>query len=396
MSDRPTIAQILPALETGGVERGTVDVAAAAAAAGWQSIVISDGGQMVREVLRAGAAHIQLPLRAKNPLTLKRNAERLAEAVAKHGIDILHARSRAPAWSAKWAAQASGARFVTTFHGAYNRGFPGKAAYNAVMVGGERVIAISDFIRGHIVKHYRVDPAVIRVIHRGIDMDIFDPAAVTPERLVALARRWRLPDDRPVVMLPGRITRWKGHLLLIRALRRLGRDDLRVLIVGSDAGHETYRGEIEEAAERAGLAGVVQVTGPCNDMAAAYMLADVVVSASIDPEAFGRVTAEGQAMGRLVVAPAHGAAPEQIEPQRTGWLFRPDDADSLASALGAALALDPARRKAMAQAAQASARARFSKPVMCAKVLDVYREVLAAEKRHWRPDGQADAQALTA
>ena len=374
----PVLCQILPALETGGVERGTVDIAAAAAEAGFHSIVISSGGPMTRELARGGAAHIQLPVHSKNPFVMRRNVERIAAALREHQVDILHARSRAPAWSARAAARLTGAHFMTTFHGTYNLGFPLKKTYNAIMTRGERVIAISEFIRDHMLKHYRVDPSVIRVVYRGIDPDIFSPEAVSQERVIALAQRWRLPEDRPIITLPGRLTRWKGQILLLRALKILGRTDIRVLLVGDSQGRNAYVEEIERLAAQAGLEGVVQITGPSPDMAATYMLSDVVVSASTDPEAFGRVVAEAQAMGRPVVAPDHGAAPEQIEPGQTGWLFRHGDADSLARAIDTALSLSQDARASFAGRAMANARSRFSKPVMCARTIDVYRELLKA------------------
>lgn len=378
MSKPPVLCQILPALETGGVERGTVDMAVAAAEAGFHSIVISSGGPMVRELARGGAAHIQLPVDSKNPLVMRRNIERIAAALQAHQVDIIHARSRAPAWSARAAARQTGTHFMTTFHGTYNLGFPGKKAYNAIMTKGERVIAISEFIRDHILANYKTDPSVIRVIHRGVDLDIFAPEAVSQERVIALAQRWRLPEDRPIITLPARLTRWKGQILLLRALKILGRTDIRVLLVGDAQGRASYAEEIERTAARAGLEGVVQVTGPAPDMAATYMLSDVVVSASTDPEAFGRVVAEAQAMGRPVIAPAHGAAPEQITEGETGWLFQPGDAESLARALETALALSQDQRAAFAERAMTNARMRFSKPVMCTRTLDVYRELLEA------------------
>lgn len=378
MSKPPVLCQILPALETGGVERGTVDMAVAAAEAGFHSIVMSSGGPMVRELARGGAAHIQLPVHSKNPFVMRKNVERIAAALREHQVDIIHARSRAPAWSARAAARLTGTHFMTTFHGTYNLGFPGKKTYNAIMTKGERVIAISDFIRDHILRHYKADPSIIRVVYRGIDLDIFSPEAVSQERVIALAQRWRLPEDRPIITLPGRLTRWKGQILLLQALKILGRTDIRVLLVGDAQGRSSYVEEIERTAARAGLEGVVQVTGPAPDMAATYMLSDVVVSASTDPEAFGRVVAEAQAMGRPVIAPAHGAAPEQITQGDTGWLFQPGDPESLARALEQALALSQEQRAAFAERAMVNARTRFSKPVMCSRTLDIYRELLEA------------------
>jgi glycosyltransferase involved in cell wall biosynthesis len=381
----PAIMQVLPSLVTGGVERGAADVAAALVAAGWKSIVVSEGGPMVREIERAGAIHVTLPVASKNPFTMRKNVGRLVEVGRAHGVDLVHARSRAPAWSARSAARQLGVPFVTTFHGTYNFGNPIKRWYNSIMARGTRVIAISDFIAKHAIENYGVSPAIVRVIHRGVDIARFDPARVSAERVIKLARDWRLPDGLPVIMLPGRLTRWKGQTLLIDAAAKLGRRDVVVLFVGSDQGRTSYRRELENLVRKRGLEGIVRIVDHCNDMAAAYMLADVVVSASTDPEAFGRVVAEAQAMGRPVVAPEHGGAPEILKPGETGWLFRAGDSDGLAEALRAALALDPAARDDLAGHAIAHVNDRFTKARMCAATLDVYEEVL----REARPEAWA-------
>jgi glycosyltransferase involved in cell wall biosynthesis len=366
----PAIMQVLPSLVTGGVERGAADVAAALVAAGWKSIVVSEGGPMVREIERAGAIHVTLPVASKNPFTMRKNVGRLVEVGRAHGVDLVHARSRAPAWSARSAARQLGVPFVTTFHGTYNFGNPIKRWYNSIMARGTRVIAISDFIAKHAIENYGVSPAIVRVIHRGVDIARFDPARVSAER---------------VIMLPGRLTRGKGQTLLIDAAAKLGRRDVVVLFVGSDQGRTSYRRELENLVRKRGLEGIVRIVDHCNDMAAAYMLADVVVSASTDPEAFGRVVAEAQAMGRPVVAPEHGGAPEILKPGETGWLFRAGDSDGLAEALRAALALDPAARDDLAGHAIAHVNDRFTKARMCAATLDVYEEVL----REARPEAWA-------
>jgi glycosyltransferase involved in cell wall biosynthesis len=377
----PTVLQVLPRLDTGGVERGTVEVAEALMAAGWQCVVASEGGRLEREVTRTGAEHVTLPLATKHPLRMRRNADALAALIAERGVDIVHARSRAPAWSALWAARRTGVPFVTTFHGTYSLGWLGlKRRYNAVMTMGDRVIAISEFIKRHVMTEYGTPAARLRVIHRGVDFNRFDAEKVSPERMIQLARKWRLNDDEPIIMLPGRLTRWKGQLLLVEAAallrQRLGGRPFRCLLVGADQGRAAYRAEIEAAIAAAGLQAYVQVADDCNDMPAAYMLADVVVSASTDPEAFGRIVAESQAMGRPVVAPDHGAAPEIIQHGRTGWLFAALHAGSLAEMLAKALALGAEERAALAGRAVAHVRANFTTAAMTAKTLDVYREVL--------------------
>ena len=377
----PVVLQVLPSLVTGGVERGTVDMAAALAEAGWTALVASNGGHMVRELERVGVKHIQLPLHSKNPLVMRANIARLDAVIREHGVDIVHARSRAPACSAWSACQRTGAHYVTTFHGTYNMGWMGlKQRYNAIMTRGERVIAISRFIADHIQANYGIDPDRIRVVHRGVDMVKFDPHRVSQERIIQLAQRWRLPDGFPVIMLPGRLTRWKGQSVLIEALALLDRRDVRCLLVGSDQGRTDYTEELKALVERRGLTDVVHIVGDCSDMPAAYMLTDVVVSASTDPEAFGRVIVEGQAMGRPVVATNNGAGRENVLDGETGLLVPPHDPAVLAQALEQVLALGPDQRALMAERSIDFVRRNFTRELMCARTLEVYREVLAAPR----------------
>jgi len=372
----PAVMQVLPRLETGGVERGTVDITTALTAAGRRAIVVSAGGPMVREIERAGGVHITLPVDSKNPLTMRKNVAALTEVIADNKVGLVHARSRAPAWSARPAAERANVPFITTFHGTYNFSNPAKKAYNAIMAKGERVIAISEFIGRHVAEQYDVPEDRIRVIPRGIDLDAFNPEAVSAERMIQLAQAWRLPDDSPVVMLPGRLTRWKGQSVLIEAARRLARPDVRVLLVGDDQGRTGYREELESQIGRIGAEGIIHLTGPCRDMAAAYMLADVVVSASTDPEAFGRVAAEAHAMGRPVIASDHGGARETVIAGETGWLVPPGDADALAQTLRTALTMTGGERETVARRAIAHIRDNYTKPQMCAATLAVYDELI--------------------
>lgn len=371
---RPAVLQVLPALVAGGVERGTVDVAAALAAAGWRSLVASAGGAMTRELARAGATHITLPLASKNPIVMRANVARLAALIREHDVDIVHARSRAPAWSARVAAQRTGAHFLTTFHNAYGGKSWLKRRYNAVMAGGELVIANSNFVADHAAATYGIARERLRVIHRGVDVARFDPEKVSAERMARLAQEWRLPDGVPVVMLPGRLSRWKGHFVLIEAMRQLNRPEIHTLIVGGGAAG--YRARLDAAVARAGSAVTFRVLDECRDMPAAYMLADVVVSASTEPEGFGRVIVEAQAMGRPVVATSHGGAVETVVPGETGWLVPPGDAGALGHAIAEALALDADTRSRLAARAIAHVRANFTTAVMVARTIAVYQEVL--------------------
>ena len=374
-----TVLQVLPELVTGGVERGTVEIAGAITEAGGRAIVVSHGGPMVHDLARVGAEHIELPVHSKNPLTIWQNAARLAEIIKRENVDIVHARSRAPAWSAYIAAKRTKCHFLTTFHGTYSVGNLIKRAYNAVMTKGEKVIAISGFIAGHMRQKYGVPKNKIRIIPRGVDVEKFDPDKVSAERLVALATDWRIPDDAPVIMLPGRLTRWKGQTVFIEAIAKLKRKNIIGLLVGSDQGRENYSRELEKLIDHHGLNDVVRIVDHCNDMPVAYKLSDVVVSASTDPEAFGRVAVEAQAMGRPVVATNHGGAQETVLDNETGWLVKPGDSTEMAEAIAKALDLDTVERTKLAWKAMEHTRTHFSKEAMCARTLEVYNEVLAGD-----------------
>ena len=374
----PAVLQVIPSLVSGGVERGTVEVAAALVAAGWTAYVASSGGPMERELARAGATHIQLPLASKNPLTIRRNAAALAELIRRHKIDIVHARSRAPAWSAWRAARKTGRRFVTTFHNAYDDKAPLKHWYNSVMARGERVIAISDFVAAHAASVYGVGPDRLRTIPRGVDMKLFDASRVNGDRVAGLAAKWRVPDGFAVVMLPGRLTRWKGGLEFIEAIAKLDRHDVCCLLVGAEQ-RTGFRRELEAAIERHDLIGQFRIVEDCRDIAAAYVLSDVVVSASTDPEGFGRTIVEAQAMGRPVIATDHGGARETIIPGSTGWLVPPGDSAALALAIDHALRLDPEARAAFARRARLHIAAGFTREAMCARTIEIYEELLFPE-----------------
>lgn len=378
----PTVLQILPALGgSGGVERGTVEIAGAINAAGGRALVASEGGLLVHDLTRVNAEHILLPVASKNPVVMYRNIQRLVDLIRQEHVDVVHVRSRAPAWSAYFACQRAKIPLVTTFHGTYSIGNWIKRRYNAVMTYGVRVIAISAFIGGHVRRHYGVPVDKIRVIHRGVDLERFDPEKVSAERVIKLSTDWRLPDGVPIIMLPGRQTRWKGQLVLIDAIAKLGRKNLRCLLVGSDQGREDYRRELEARIVEHGLEEVIRIVEHCDDMPAAYKLTDLVVSASTDPEAFGRIVCEAQAMGRPVIATDHGGARETVLPGITGWLTPPGDSNALAEAIEKALSLDSTERTQLAAKAIEHVRKNFSKTQMCDKTLDVYNEVLAERNR---------------
>lgn len=373
----PVVLQVLPALETGGVERGTIEITEALVAAGWGAVVASAGGRLVKAVERAGGRHVTLPLASRNPLTIWRNIARLKALIAAERVALVHARSRAPAWSAWAASRRAGVPFVTTYHGVYNEDLPGKRFYNSVMARGAVVIAASRYVAAHVAARHRVDPARLRVIPRGVDPSRFAPEAVSGARVARLAAEWRLPDGVPVVMLPGRLTSWKGQAVLVAALSLL--PGVMGVLVGSDQGRHRYRARLLRLAARLGVSARLRLVGECADMPAALALADVVVHASVRPEAFGRVVIEAQAMGRPVIAADLGGPAETVTDGVTGWRVPPADAVALAGAIRAVLALPAAERAAVGAAARASVLAGATVAGMQAATLAVYREVLGLD-----------------
>jgi glycosyltransferase involved in cell wall biosynthesis len=372
-----SVLQVLPSLITGGVERGTVEITEAIAGAGWQPLVASAGGRLVAAVAAVGGRHIALPLTRRDPYSIWRNARRLEDVIRSEGVQIVHARSRGPAWSAWLACRRTGAHFVTTYHGTYGEDLPLKRHYNAVMAKGEQVIAASRFIAEHIVVRHGVDPTRIRVIPRGVDPARFNPAVVSGDRIARVAEAWRLPDGARVALLPGRLTHWKGQAVLIEALSRMARRDVCAVLAGSDQGRSRYSAGLVRQAEALGVADRLRLVGDCEDMPAALLLADVVVHASTEPEAFGRVVIEAQAMQRPVIASDLGGPVETVEHGVTGWRVLPGDPAALAGAIEAALALPDPERAALGRRAREAVLRRCTMAQMQQATLEVYRQVMA-------------------
>ena len=380
----PRVLQVLPALGEGGAERDTLDLARCLIAHGWTPLVASSGGRGESELRDLGIATFRLPLQAKNPLVIRANIGRLQRLAQEQGAQLIHAHSRAAAWSSRYAARRCGIPFVTTFHGVY-RGSTGflKRRYNGIMARGDRVIAVSEHVAAHIRERYGVAADRLRVIPRGIDLDAFAAEAIARERIDALARRWHVPKDRPggvkVVMLPGRITRIKGHLLLLQAIEQMSRRNFVCLLVGHPGRESSYGREVERQIEARGLSKVVRLVGGCSDMPAALSLADVVVVPSIGPEAFGRVSIEAQALGKPVVATDIGGLGETLMPAATGWLVPPDNPQELARAIELALAMPDDARARLADRARRLVQRRFSVERMAQSTMTVYRELLGAQ-----------------
>ncbi len=372
---QPVILQVLPELRSGGVERGTIEIARAIVQAGGTSLVASSGGPMVAHLQKVGAIHITLPLASKNPVTMAINALRLVNVIKKYHVNIIHARSRAPAWSAWWAAKKTGCRFVTTFHGTYGLQNDWKKKYNSIMTRGDRVIAISNFIAKHIIENYEIDPGKLRVIHRGVDLQLFNPQGHSPQHMIELSNEWRLPEDLPLILFPGRFARWKGQEIFVKALAKLPHRNFFAVLLGDDKGHESYRQEIEQLIIDSGLSGHVRIARHTHYITEAYMLSRLIVATSIQPEAFGRVVLEAQAMGKPVITTNHGGPQETVINEETGLLVEPNDVDSLANAIKDVLAMPEDLYKQVERDSIANAQL-FSLDKMCEQTIMVYKELL--------------------
>ena len=373
--ESPVVLQVLPSLVTGGVERGTVEITQALVEAEAIALVASAGGPMVAHIQRAGGEHLTIPLKTKNPLRIWANAERLARVIRDRHVSLVHARSRGPAWSAWLACRRTGVPFVTTYHGTYDESFPLKRLYNSVMARGRIVIAASRYIAELVMRQHHVAPDRIRIIPRGVDPALFDPAVVSGQRVANVANQWRLPEHMRVVVLPGRLTSWKGHGTLLEAIAMLDRTDVACVFLGSDQGRRRYTKSLEKQAQELGIADRLRLVGHTDDVPAALCLADVVVHASTKPEAFGRVIIEAQAMACLVIAADLGGPVETVRHGETGWRVPPGDAAALAAALQVALDLPEAERVAIGQQARASVP---TVRAMQDATLDVYEAVLTS------------------
>ena len=375
---KPVIVQILPALNRGGVERGTVEVADAIVKNGWKSVVISNGGLLTSQLKRVGATVYEVPVHRKNPFLWGSARRQVKRILQQEGADIVHVRSRAPAWIALPAANSLGIATVSTVHSKFAPANIFKKIYNGKMLKADRVIAISHFVENEIFTHYGKSGVAekLSVIHRGVDLGMFDPKAVNQQRIIAEADRLGLPDDKSIIMLPARATSWKGHEILIQALAQLSDKDAILMLLGIEDGPPAYAEKLQTMAVRYGLGGRVRIGAGSRDMPAALMLADVVAMPSIKPEPFGRVAIEALAMGRPVVAFRHGGAVESIDEGRTGWLADPLSVDSLAEALQTALSLTPRKRRALAKDARQQMTDQFSKDMMCERTLAVYKSLL--------------------
>ncbi len=375
------ILQLVPELNEGGVERGALEIAEAIIEAGGRALVATAGGKMEPRLRQMGAEIFRLPLHRKGPLRMWANTQSLKRLIRNEKVEIVHARSRAPAWSGWQATRKTGTPFVTTYHGAYNEGAMGKRRYNSVMARGKPVIAVSDFVAEMIQERHGTPTQNIVTIPRGADLTIFSRNLVTSERIAALVRNWHLDQEkRPVFMLPGRLTRWKGQEIFIDACeilkKRRGPGAFIGLIVGTAKEGSDYLMALDKRISKTQTSECVRIVGACTDMPAAYMLSSCVLSASTDPEAFGRVAVEAQAMGCPVIATNHGGGCETVEDDITGILVKPGDPVSMAAAMEEILDLTEEERGWVFDAATARVAKHFSIERMQESTLDVYESVL--------------------
>lgn len=370
---RLTVMQLLPELNSGGVERGTLEMGRFLVQHGHRSLVVSGGGRMVDQLEREGSRHVKKNIGAKSPAALL-HVWPLRRLMKSEGVSVLHLRSRMPAWVGyvAWKTLPKHNRplLVTTFHGFYSVN-----AYSAIMAKGEGVIAVSKSIERHISENYDRSSNV-RLIFRGVDAEVFSPEKVSAERVNKLVHNWQIDRARPLLMLPGRLTRLKGQELFLESLRFVTSTNFQAVLVGDTLDNPGYTAELNEYISRHMLAEKVRLVGYCNDMPAAFLLADIVLStSSLEPEAFGRTTVEAMAMGKPVIATAHGGSLETVIHQENGWLVQPSDAKALAKAIDEALALD---RQQLAQFGENGRRRvleLFTAQAMCEQTLSFYQEL---------------------
>jgi len=382
-----TIVQIIPRLDTGGAEMATLEITGALTKAGARSIVLSEGGRMAEAVQQAGGEWVPFPAATRNPVRIFGNVGQLTRFLAENGADLIHARSRAPAWSAAAAARRTRIPFVTTYHGAYSAGSRLKNAYNGVMAQGDRVIANSRYTADLIRRRHGTGENRLRIIHRGVDLKTFDAAKVRASRVAKLKQSWGVKEGDKIVLHAARLTGWKGQRVVIEAAQRLlgqgGLEGVAIVLAGDTQGREDYRRELEAQIAACGLDDIVRLTGHCDDMPAAFAAAHVALIASTEPEAFGRAAIEAQAMGCPVIAAELGAVPETVlappavKPgAATGWLVAPGEPIQLADALAECLGLSASKRREISRRARTHVVENFSLEAMRSGTLDVYRELL--------------------
>lgn len=375
---KKTILQVLPSLISGGVERGTIEIAKKLSSLDYRSIVASSGGSMTQQLDAIDVRHIVLDLASKNPFVIIRNTQSLQRIIKEYNVDIVHARSRAPAWSCYMATKKNDhIKFITTFHGIYNISSILKEYYNGVMLKGEAVIAVSNFVKQHILQNYTIDEEKIVVINRGVDPYYFNQNNVNEELLLKTKEQYNIPTSVPVILLPGRMTQWKGQLVLVEALNKIRHLDFYCIIAGDLSKHPAFTQRIKNHILDLKLQSKIQIFGNEPNILGLYGISDIVLSASIEPEAFGRTIIEGQSMEKLVIATNIGGTAETISDGLTGYHAIAGDADDMAEKIKHCLSiLRTAESIKITQQARKSVIDNFSLESMLNKTIDVYEKFI--------------------
>ena len=374
-----TVLQVIPELGAGGAERTTLEIAEAVVKAGGRALVASEGGRLETELAALGGELINLPVKSKSPATIWKNRSALIDLIRSEDVDIVHARSRAPAWSALWAARATGTPFVTTYHGAYGGKSAPKKLYNSVMARGDIVIANSEYTAAHIRKVHKTPSDQLVTIPRGVDTRKFAPDAVDPVKVQALRNEF-LKDRSFLLVLPGRLTEWKGQMVFLEALGLLPDEvkaQMSAVLVGDDQGRTGYMDSLTQTIKRLGLDNLVRISGHYSDMPTLYSASDLILAPSIRPEAFGRIAIEAQVMGKPVIASDHGGQRETVRDGQTGWLVEPGSSAALAEAITAFLSQSDADHDTMGQRARSHVLQHYTTEALQRQTLAVYDRLIA-------------------
>ena len=383
MSFNLKVLQVIPKLGYGGAETGCYDIAHYLPENECESYIVTSGGELLKFIDKKKVKIIKLPVHSKNPLIIFINFLALICVIMINNISIVHARSRAPAWSCLLAAKITGRKFVTTFHGTYNFNSKFKKFYNSVMVRSDLIIAGSNFIFSHIKENYTkyLDAKKkLLVIFRGINVDYFDPTTKLDSDEKKLLKKWQIEKDKKIILLPGRLTEWKGQEVFIEAVNlvniELGYEAFYAIILGSDQGRELYKKKLIRLSEQYRLINQVKFIDHCKDMALAYKVSDIVVSASIEPEAFGRVAVEAQSMERPIIASNIGGSNETVIDEKTGFLFDSNNAKSLSKKILKVLSMDEASLKSIGKEGRKNIIQKFNVEKMCFSTYSEYKKIL--------------------
>lgn len=378
------VLQVVPELNVGGVERAVIEMAECLTHHGARALVASAGGRLETRLERVGGELIRMPkMASKNMLDIVANSFTLSQKIRRERVNLVHARSRAPAWSACWAAKRAKVPFVTTYHGAYSESNRLKKQYNRVMVKGAAVVAISQYIVDLIKKRYDLPDEKIVLIPRGADTSVFNEQAATTSRMLTLTKAWFIEEDmRPLIILPARLTRWKGHEHFIEAtaLLKARRGTNFICVIIGDTGTPEYNKKLQNLVNKYQVEDCLRMVGGCQDMPAAYKLASLVVSASTRPEAFGRVAVEAQAMRRPIIATNHGGACETVLHDQSGWLYEPGNAQELAHYMEVGLDQTPNERERMCRIGLDHINANYTIAHMQSRTLALYERLISSSK----------------